>query len=370
MEIDYKKFSFFISGFISVLILMDKQRSHFADSLKDLKNLRKQLYSAAEYFKVSYDKDDHKQFVVETSKDYATKALISAVDHLGSIADKLGQFLDEKAIELSETKLRFSCIEQIETRNISTRFIDLSGLSQQSLIIKTPKHHKHYIIPAGEILHGGVSKSIYRDCILCSGEWDDLHQSKRATCLADNVFAKAFQAATLKLHPQFSRKGHLGQPSTESSPSSLTFSFTRIESIKTGKRSISPLCFTFNRSRSITSRSSSPSSRTNKQRCPSEPRRAISMSIKPEINGGREIDQHSRKSKHLFKALLSIHRSRKETVPNYKRDCFAEVYSRRLRIYIMLLILLLFYKQWTVTLRASMKVTPLDSRRLCLKLCI
>ncbi|XP_022874324.1 protein ABIL3-like isoform X1 [Olea europaea var. sylvestris] len=196
----------------------------------------------------------------------------------------------------------------------------MSGLSQQSLIIKTPKHHKQYIIPGGEILLGGKSKPIYKNCISCSGEWDDLHQPKRVTFLADNVFAKAFQAATLKSHPQFSRKGQLRQPLTESSPSSLTFSFTRIESIKTGKRSVSPLRFAFNRSGSITSRSYSLSSRSDKQWCPAAPRRAISMSIKPETNRGTEIDQYSKKSKHLFKALLSIHRFRKETVPNKYSD--------------------------------------------------
>lgn len=54
--------------------------------------------------------------------------------------------------------------------------------------------------------------------------------------------------------------------------------------------------------------------------CPAAPRRAISMSIKPETNRGTEIDQYSKKSKHLFKALLSIHRFRKETVPNKYSD--------------------------------------------------
>ncbi|KAL2543795.1 Protein ABIL2 [Forsythia ovata] len=287
-----------------------QQRLHFADRLKDLKNLRKQLYSAAEYFEVSYDKDDHKQFVVETSKDYVTKALISTVDHLGSVADKLGQFLDEKTNEFSETKLRFSCIEQrLKTYQ---GFINLSGLSQQSLIIETPKHHKQYIIP-GAILHSGKSKSMYRNCISCPG--DDLHQPKQ-----DNSFAKAFQTSKLKSHPPFSRKGHSRQPSSEFSPSSLTFSFTRNLSIKTGKRSISPLRFSIKRSGSITNRSRSPSSMSNKQQCPSEPRRAISMSTKPEINRGREIDQYKKKSNNLFKALLSIHRSRKESIPNKCSD--------------------------------------------------
>ncbi|KAL0409246.1 UNVERIFIED_CONTAM: protein ABIL3 [Sesamum radiatum] len=90
---------------------------HFADSLKDLKNLRKQLYSAAEYFESSYGKNDHKQLVIESSKDYVAKALVSTVDHLGSAADKLNRFLDEKANEFSATKIRFSCVEQVAIIN-------------------------------------------------------------------------------------------------------------------------------------------------------------------------------------------------------------------------------------------------------------
>lgn len=78
--------------------------------------------------------------VIESSKDYVAKALVSTVDHLGSVADKLNRFLDEKANELSATKIRFSCIEQ--RLKTSHRFIDLRGITQHSLMIETPKHHK------------------------------------------------------------------------------------------------------------------------------------------------------------------------------------------------------------------------------------
>ncbi|KAK6146477.1 hypothetical protein DH2020_020346 [Rehmannia glutinosa] len=153
---------------------------HFQDSLKDLKNLRKQLYSAAEYFESSYDKEDGQQeFMIESSKDYVAKALVSTVDHLGSVADKLNKFLDEKTNEFSATNIRFSCIEQ--------------------------------------------------------------------------------------------------------------------------------------RSGSVANRSVSPSPAHYKPRSPSEPRRAISEHTKPEMrNRESEIEPYTRRSKNLFKALLNVHRSRKE----------------------------------------------------------
>lgn len=46
-------------------------------------------------------------------KDYVTKALISTVDHLGSVAFKVNSFVDEKVDEVSATKLRVSCIEKV-----------------------------------------------------------------------------------------------------------------------------------------------------------------------------------------------------------------------------------------------------------------
>nr|GMC97955.1 protein ABIL2-like isoform X1 [Ipomoea batatas] len=122
---------------------------HFTESLKELKSLRKQLYSAAEYFEVSYGKDDQKQLVVDSLKDYVSKAVISTVDHLGSVASKLDTFLDEKVDEFSDTKLRFSCIEQ-KSRSYQ-EFINRSGLMQQSLFMITPKYRKRYVNPCNSI---------------------------------------------------------------------------------------------------------------------------------------------------------------------------------------------------------------------------
>ncbi|KAF8379737.1 hypothetical protein HHK36_029185 [Tetracentron sinense] len=85
----------------------------FSDSLKDLKNLRTQLYSAAEYFELSYTNDDQKQIVVDTLKDYAIKALVNTVDHLGSVTYEVNGFMHEKVDEVSITELRVSCIEQV-----------------------------------------------------------------------------------------------------------------------------------------------------------------------------------------------------------------------------------------------------------------
>ncbi|GER34299.1 ABL interactor-like protein 3, partial [Striga asiatica] len=122
-----------------------QQSMLFSDSLKDLKNLRKQLYSAAEYFELSYSNDDQKDTVVDTLKEYAIKALINTVDHLGSVTYKVSDMLDEKVDEVSGTELRLSCIQQ--RLRTCQEYVDREGLSQQSLVINTPHYHKRYILP-------------------------------------------------------------------------------------------------------------------------------------------------------------------------------------------------------------------------------
>ncbi|KEH35459.1 ABIL1-like protein [Medicago truncatula] len=153
----------------------------FDDSLKDLKNLRTQLYSAAEYFELSYTNDDQKQIVVETLKDYAIKALVNTVDHLGSVTYKVNDLLDEKVVEVSGAELRVSCIEQ-RMRSYQG-FADHGGRSQQSLVISTPKYHKRYILPVGETMVGAnLTKSKYVGCSLDDEEeWPHFRNAVRAT---------------------------------------------------------------------------------------------------------------------------------------------------------------------------------------------
>ncbi|XP_058008212.1 protein ABIL3-like [Hevea brasiliensis] len=73
--------------------LFMQQSLLFSDTIKDLKNLRQQL-------------------VVEILKDYAIKALINSIDHLGSVAYTVNSFSNEKISQVSTLELRFSCLEQ------------------------------------------------------------------------------------------------------------------------------------------------------------------------------------------------------------------------------------------------------------------
>ncbi|KAI3731381.1 hypothetical protein L1987_62569 [Smallanthus sonchifolius] len=287
----------------------------FSDSLKDLKNLRKQLYAAAEYFELSYTNDDQKQLVVDTLKDYAIKALVNTVDHLGAVSSKVNDLLGEKVNEVSQTEHRVSCIQQ--RLYICQGCFDHEGLAQQSSLINIPKYHKRYILPVGETMQGGIrTKSKYQGCSL--EDEDDWHEFKNAV------------RATLKETPPSSfRKGQSLSPSPRASQQSGSFAFTGAVTRKDlEKRSVSPRRFSLLRLGSLSCRPSTPNSRANSRPTTPNPRRpttpnsmrfsespkSASMRVHSDRDRYKETDQNQipSKSKRLLKALLSRRKSKKD----------------------------------------------------------
>ncbi|XP_072967030.1 probable protein ABIL1 [Typha angustifolia] len=125
-------------------VSMERSKS-FVKALQELKNLRPQLHSAAEYCEKSYLNSEQKQMVLDNLKDYAVRALVNAVDHLGTVAYKLTDIIDQQASEISMVELKVACLnQQILT---CQNYTDKEGLRQQRVLAITPRHHKHYILP-------------------------------------------------------------------------------------------------------------------------------------------------------------------------------------------------------------------------------
>ncbi|KAG7570666.1 hypothetical protein ISN45_Aa04g032360 [Arabidopsis thaliana x Arabidopsis arenosa] len=83
--------------------------------------------------------------VLDNLKDYTVKALVNAVDHLGTVASKLTDLFDQQNSDISTMELRASCVSQ---QLLTCRtYIDKEGLRQQQLLAVIPLHHKHYILP-------------------------------------------------------------------------------------------------------------------------------------------------------------------------------------------------------------------------------
>ncbi|KAG8069179.1 hypothetical protein GUJ93_ZPchr0005g14256 [Zizania palustris] len=124
---------------------MERSKS-FVKALQELKNLRPQLYSASEYCEKSYLHSEQKQMVLENLKDYAVRAIVNAVDHLGTVAYKLTDLFEQQASDVSTVELKVARLnQQILTCQIYT---DRAGLRQQQMGGTFVKHHKHYILPS------------------------------------------------------------------------------------------------------------------------------------------------------------------------------------------------------------------------------
>lgn len=92
-----------------------------------------------------------------------TRAFINTVDHLGFMTYKVNCLLDEKIEEAYAIELRFSCVRQ--RLRMCEMFIDHGGLSQQSLAMRTLKHHMQYILPVSKSEDGGDIKNL-RYCMI------------------------------------------------------------------------------------------------------------------------------------------------------------------------------------------------------------
>lgn len=122
-----------------------EQSISFVKALQELKNLRPQLYSAAEYCEKSYLNSEQKQVVLDNLKDYAVRALVNAVDHIGTVAYKLTDVLEQQTLEISTTRLHIACLHQ-QLLTCQT-YTDREALRQQQLLAVIPRHHKHYSLP-------------------------------------------------------------------------------------------------------------------------------------------------------------------------------------------------------------------------------
>ncbi|KFK32975.1 hypothetical protein AALP_AA6G313500 [Arabis alpina] len=248
--------------------LFMKQTLQFSETLKDLKNLRKQLYSAADYFETSYGKEEHKETVIETLKEYAAKAVVNTVDHLGSVSDKFNSFLSDNTCNFSTAHLRLSSLEQ--RMKLCREYM---GKNQHCFLFQSPHHHKRYFFPQqGRIEQRGTS-------------FDDSHR-----------FKSAVRATILENQPNnTSRKGN----KTGSFSFSVNIHNNMSNKPPPSKRTNSPMRFPLLRSGSLLKRSSSPSQ-------PRKVAEAQRVSRNTEIVEIKQSAMRKGKKSLMLKALMSM----------------------------------------------------------------
>nr|XP_010912285.1 putative protein ABIL2 isoform X2 [Elaeis guineensis] len=249
--------------------------------------------------------------VVNTLKDYAVKALVNTVDHLGSVSFKVNGLLDEKVDEVSGTELRVSCIEQrIRT---CQAFIDREGLSQQSLVITAPKYHKRYILPVGGSLpeSGRHAVAKYQESKILR---DSIELQHVQAAIQPTIRDRAPSFRKLRsISPSPSQRARSSSPSRKvRSPSPSPRPGKSLTS--TDRRAVSAITTSnpLARSGSFSSRPSLLSSSSIGRRHPSELQKSATMRLHAERNDHKEIDQNPGKNKSFLKSLLSRRKSRKD----------------------------------------------------------
>lgn len=50
---------------------------------------------------------------LDNLKDYAVRALVNAIDHLGTVAYKLSDIVEQQALEISCIDVKVTCLDQV-----------------------------------------------------------------------------------------------------------------------------------------------------------------------------------------------------------------------------------------------------------------
>ncbi|KAK8550267.1 hypothetical protein V6N13_118787 [Hibiscus sabdariffa] len=118
------------------------QSSPFDKSLQELRDLRSQLRYAADYCETTFLNSEEKKTVVENTKEYICKAVVTFVDHLGNVSANLNHSISQTD-SFSEAELRINCLQQ---RLLSCeQFTHKLALTRVKWNPVLPRHHRRYL---------------------------------------------------------------------------------------------------------------------------------------------------------------------------------------------------------------------------------
>ncbi|XP_075662447.1 uncharacterized protein LOC142631955 [Castanea sativa] len=85
--------------------------TRFEKSLQELRELRSQLHYAADYSETTFSNAKEKKVVMENTKEYICRAVVTVVDHLGSASANLDCHISQTNA-FSEAEFRINCLKQ------------------------------------------------------------------------------------------------------------------------------------------------------------------------------------------------------------------------------------------------------------------
>ncbi|KAK4344261.1 hypothetical protein RND71_037355 [Anisodus tanguticus] len=116
----------------------------FNSSLQELKDLCSQLHHAADYCEKAFVKAEEKRDVVENTKEYLCRAVVTVVDHLGNVSSKL-ECRISTIDTASETELRIDGL----TQRLATcqQYSHKLALTRLCWNTDLATYHRRYISP-------------------------------------------------------------------------------------------------------------------------------------------------------------------------------------------------------------------------------
>ncbi|XP_061366437.1 probable protein ABIL5 isoform X2 [Gastrolobium bilobum] len=110
--------------------------------MEELRELRSQLHHAADYCENTFLKNEEKKDVMENTKEYICRAMVTVVDHLGNVSANL-EGLISQTNAFSEAESRIQCLKQ---RLFSCgQYADKLALTKMRWREKLPRFHSRYL---------------------------------------------------------------------------------------------------------------------------------------------------------------------------------------------------------------------------------
>ncbi|XP_022144954.1 probable protein ABIL5 isoform X2 [Momordica charantia] len=137
-----------------------EEATRFQNALLELKGLRSQLHQAADYCESTFLKTKEKNEVVENTKEYICRAMVTVVDHLGSVTSNLESCISQTNA-FNEVELRLSCLNQrLFSCEQYARKLEMSRLRWSEIL---PRYHPQYVSTVSK--NGEKSSQSSRDSI-------------------------------------------------------------------------------------------------------------------------------------------------------------------------------------------------------------
>ncbi|XP_068653108.1 probable protein ABIL5 [Aristolochia californica] len=113
----------------------------FDTSLRELRDLRYQLHFAADYCEQTFSKSTERKTVIEDTKEYICRAMVTVVDHLGNVSANMECLLSGSA-QVLQTEFRLHCLNQkLLTCRQYTEKLDVGSSAL------FPRYHRRYTAP-------------------------------------------------------------------------------------------------------------------------------------------------------------------------------------------------------------------------------